>query len=220
MNPAPSCVKRAPSVQGGAFVSARVARSRLGRFLRFVRFGRIMMGQLGGAMSAAIRSRRSIDPVSPTDSQGIAGLARFIEREAVENVKPRLVGPDNESIELPDEVYEILVRVTSAMRAGNAVSVVPYAMRVSTQQAAEMLGISRPTFIRLLEQNEIPYEQPGRHRRVKLADVLAYRDRTHSSAIDRLDALTAEASANGLYDTEQADYVEALKAAKKRSRKA
>ena len=170
-------------------------------------------------MSAAIRSRRSVDPVSPTDSQGIAGLARFIEREAVENVKPKLVGPDNESIELPDEVYEILVRVTSAMRAGNAVSVVPYAMRVSTQEAAEMLGISRPTFIRLLEQNEIPYEQPGRHRRVQLADVLAYRDRTHNSAIDRLDALTAEASANGLYDTEQADYIEALKAAKKRSRK-
>lgn len=83
-----------------------------------------------------------------------------------------------------------------------------------------MLGISRPTFIRLLEQNEIPYEQPGRHRRVKLADVLEYRDRTHRSAIERLDALTGEASANGLYDTEQADYADALRAAKKRSRSA
>lgn len=171
-------------------------------------------------MSAAVRSRRSVDPVSPSDASGIAGLARFIEREATDKGKPRLVGPDEESIELPDEVYEVLVRVVSAMRAGNAVSVVPYAMRVSTQEAAEMLGISRPTFVRLLEKDEIPFEQPGRHRRIRLADVLAYRDRTHSRAQDHLDALTAEASANGLFDATQADYVQALKKAKKRSRPA
>lgn len=169
-------------------------------------------------MSAAVRSRRSVDPVSPHDSNAIAELARFFEHESVEPGKPRLVGPDGDSIELPDEVYEILVRVTSSMRAGNAVSVVPYAMRVSTQEAAEMLGISRPTLVRLLEQDEIPYEQPGRHRRVKLADVLAYRDRTHAAAIDRLDALTAEASSSGLYDAERDDYTPALKAAKKQAR--
>ena len=80
-----------------------------------------------------------------------------------------------------------------------------------------MLGISRPTLVRLLERDEIPYEQPGRHRRVKLADVLAYRDRTHVAAVDRLDALTAEASSDGLYDAERDDYTEALKAAKKQA---
>jgi excisionase family DNA binding protein len=169
-------------------------------------------------MSAVVRSRRSVDPVSPSDSEGIAGLARFIEREAVENTKPRLVGPDGESIELPDEVYEILVRVTEAMRAGNAVSVVPYSMRVSTQEAAEMLGVTRPTLVRMLERNEIPYEQPGRHRRIKLSDVVAFRDRTRVLAVDRLDALVAEASSDGLYDAQQEDYVKALRAAKKRSR--
>lgn len=165
-----------------------------------------------------VRSRRSVDPVSPSDSKGIADLARFIERESVEPGKPRLVGPDNDSIELPDEVYEILVRVASTLREGNAVSVVPHAMRVSTQEAAEMLGISRPTLVRLLEQGEIPYEKPGRHRRVRLADVLEYRDRTHNLTEERLNALTAEASSAGLYDTDQADYLDALKAAKKQSR--
>lgn len=169
-------------------------------------------------MSSVVRSRRRVDPVSPSDPEAIAGLARFIEREADENAKPRLVGPDGESIELPDEVYEILVRVTEAMRAGNAVSVVPYSMRVSTQEAAEMLGITRPTFVRMLERNEIPYEQPGRHRRIKLSDVMAFRDRTRVLAVDRLDALVAEASADGLYDSQQEDYVKALRAAKKRSR--
>lgn len=135
-------------------------------------------------------------------------------------MKPRLVGPDGESIELPDEVYEILVRVTAAMRAGNPVSVVPYSMRVSTQEAAEMLGVSRPTFVRMLERDEIPYEQPGRHRRIKLADVIAFRDRSHVRAIERLDALVAEGSADGLYDVSQEEYVRALRAAKKRSRSA
>lgn len=164
----------------------------------------------------AIRSHRTIDPVSPTDPHGIAELARFFERQESRHGQPRLVGPDGESIELPDEVYEVLVSVTEAMRAGNAVSVVPYAMRASTHEAAEMLGISRPTFIRPLERGEIPYETPGRHRRVKLSDVLAYRDRTHREAVDRLDAMTAEASSSGLYDTERADYAEALKAAKRK----
>ncbi|WP_350350485.1 helix-turn-helix domain-containing protein [Microbacterium sp. A8/3-1] len=188
------------------------------RLLRFIRFERTLGA--GGIMSTVVRSRRSVDPVSPSDSEGIAGLARFIEREADEKVKPRLVGPDGESIELPDEVYEILVRVTAAMRAGNAVSVVPYSMRVSTQEAAEMLGVSRPTFVRMLERDEIPYEQPGRHRRIKLADVIAFRDRSHVRAIERLDALVAEGSADGLYDVSQEEYVKALRAAKKRSRSA
>lgn len=171
-------------------------------------------------MNTLERSRRLVDPVSPGDPEGIAGLARFIEHEAEENAKPRLVGPDGTSIELPDEVYEILVRVTAAMRAGNAVSVVPYSMRVSTQEAAEMLGVSRPTLVRMLERNEIPYEQPGRHRRIKLADVMAFRDRTHVQAVERLDVLVAEASSEGLYDSPREDYTKALRAAKKRSRDA
>ncbi|QAY59537.1 DNA-binding protein [Microbacterium protaetiae] len=169
-------------------------------------------------MTALERPRRLVDPVVPADSHGIAALSRFIENESAAQVKPRLVGPSNEQIELPDEVFEVLVQVAEQMRAGNAVSVVPYAMALSTQEAAEMLGISRPTLIRLLEQGELPYDQPNRHRRLKLSDVLQYRERTHRATSERLDALTDEAAAAGMYDASSADYVEALRAARKRKR--
>jgi len=169
-------------------------------------------------MTSLTRSRRAVDPVAPLDAEGIAELSRFIERESAAHVKPRLIGPANETIELPDEVFAVLAEVAAQMRAGNAISVVPYAMTLSAQEAAEMLGISRPTFIRLLEQGEIPYDQPNRHRRVKLADVLEYRERTHRAATEQLDAMTDEAVAASLYDADGADYTEALRAARKRSR--
>lgn len=169
-------------------------------------------------MASFTRPRRTLGPVAPRDSTGITELFRFIERESEAHVKPHLVGLANKTIELPDEVYEVLVEVAKQMRAGNAVSVVPYAMTLSTQEAAEMLGVSRPTLIRLLEQGQIPFDQPNSHRRVKLADVLAYRERTHRDSAERLDALTGEAVANGLYETSVEDYAEALRAARKRSR--
>ncbi|HCS61773.1 MAG TPA: hypothetical protein DIW46_10330 [Microbacterium sp.] len=169
-------------------------------------------------MTSLTRPRRAVDPIAPLDSAGIAELSRFIERESAAHVKPRLIGPANETIELPDEVFAVLAEVANQMRAGNAVSVVPYAMTLSTQEAAEMLGISRPTFVRLLEQGEIPYDQPNRHRRVKLADVLDYRGRTHRASTERLDSMTDEAVASSLYDADAVDYAEALREARKRPR--
>ncbi len=168
-------------------------------------------------MAAITRSRRATDPISPSDPVRIAELSRFIERESAAHVKPRLVGPANETIELPDEVFAVLAEVAKQMRAGNAISVVPHAMMLSTQEAAEMLGVSRPTLIRLLEQREIPYDQPNRHRRVKLSDVLDYRERTHRAAVERLDAMTDEAASASLYEDNSDDYAEALRAARKRS---
>jgi len=167
-------------------------------------------------MASMTRSRRALDPVSPRNSAGIAELSRFIERESAAHVKPHLVGPANETIELPDEVYDVLVEVAKQMRAGNAVSVVPYAMTLSTQEAAEMLGVSRPTLIRLLEQGLIPFDQPNSHRRVKLADVLEYRERTHRESVERLDSLTDEAVVSGLYEKGAEDYAAALRSARRR----
>ena len=88
-----------------------------------------------------------------------------------------LVGPDGLLVDLPSEVYQVLIDVVEALHAGRAITVAPQLTRLTTMEAANLLGISRPTLVKLLEAGAIAFEQPGRHRRVRLADVLAYRDR-------------------------------------------
>jgi excisionase family DNA binding protein len=64
--------------------------------------------------------------------------------------------------------------VTNALAAGEGITIVPQGTTMTTQQAADFLGISRPTLVRLLEAGEIDYDKPGRHRRVQLEDLVAY----------------------------------------------
>ena len=79
------------------------------------------------------------------------------------------------SAPLPDSVRGLLVDAVTALDRGQAVTVEPHRTVLTTQEAAELLGITRPTLVRLLEAGKIPYSSPGRHRRVELADVLAFR---------------------------------------------
>lgn len=81
-----------------------------------------------------------------------------------------------DQVEIPREIYEVLVKVVEAMRNGMAVTLTPSSQTLTTQQAAELLGITRPTFVKLLNEGKIAYEKPGTHRRVRLVDVLNYMD--------------------------------------------
>jgi len=111
-----------------------------------------------------------------------------------------LTGPSGEHIVLPPEVFEVLVDVVTAMAQGQAVTIAPVHQRLTTQEAADLLGISRPTFVKLLEDGEIPYEQPGRHRRVRLSAVLAYRKRHSVQARNALDRMVEIADESGMYE--------------------
>mgnify|MGYP000949869884 FL=1 len=93
-----------------------------------------------------------------------------------------------DQVELPEEVYLALRKIVDAMQSGLAVSVVPQATRLTTQQAADLLNVSRPTVVKLLDEGEIPFEKAGTHRRVILADLLAYRERRPARQYDMLAA--------------------------------
>lgn len=81
------------------------------------------------------------------------------------------------------QLDERLAQVTADMRAalekGHAVTIVTHEATLTTQEAADVLGVSRPTLVRLLEQGRIPYDQPGRHRRLRLQDVLEFQAAHH-----------------------------------------
>ena len=112
---------------------------------------------------------------------------------------PELVLADGSRILLPDPLAEVLREVAQSLAQGNAVTVVPQHTTLTTQQAAEFLGVSRPTFVKLLEEGELSFTQPGRHRRVRLDDVLAYRDRVRQARREALDQLAALSEDVDLY---------------------
>lgn len=88
--------------------------------------------------------------------------------------KAALIDPQGNARPIPDEIFRILGQVTDALAAGEGITVVPQGMAMTTQQAADVLGISRPTLVRLLEAGDIAYDKPGRHRRVRLEDLVEY----------------------------------------------
>jgi excisionase family DNA binding protein len=113
---------------------------------------------------------------------------------------PRLIGPDGSEIPVPREIYGLVVTVVEQLRAGNAISVMPLHQELTTVEAADLLNVSRPFLIKQLEAKEIPYRKVGAHRRIRLRDVIAYRERMAASAEDALQQMTDEAEELGLYD--------------------
>jgi excisionase family DNA binding protein len=150
----------------------------------------------------------------PEDLSALLDLSRFLELHTEPGL---LLGPDGEQAPLPEEVYRILVQVVDALREGKVITIVPRTQRLTTQEAADFLGISRPTLVKLLDQGKIPYDQPGRHRRILFSDLLAYLDRRDEERRAALDRMTEEASEAGLYDGRPEDYAAALKRARKRA---
>jgi len=107
-----------------------------------------------------------------------AELVRELEAYlAQSSSKAALVDPEGAARPIPDEIFRILEQVANALAAGEGITIVPQGMTMTTQQAADFLSISRPTLVRLLESGEIPFDKPGRHRRVRLEDLVEYQAR-------------------------------------------
>ncbi len=149
----------------------------------------------------------------PDDLGQLLDLARFVQNRTEPGI---LVGLDGERVPLPPELYRVLRLAIEVMRQGKAMLVAPKSLLLTTQEAADLLGLSRPTLVKLLEDGAIPFDQPNRHRRVRLPDVLDYRARRHAAQRAALDQLTEETSALGLYQSSAADYAPALESARRR----
>ncbi|WP_247648160.1 helix-turn-helix domain-containing protein [Pannonibacter phragmitetus] len=114
-------------------------------------------------------------------------------------LKLRVTGhEETEVVELPAGAVTLLMEILKAMAAGQGVTVVPDDAELTTVQAAELLNVSRPFLIKLLEEGKIPHRKVGKHRRALMQDVIAYKRIMDRRREEILDQLVAEAQEQGM----------------------
>ncbi len=101
-------------------------------------------------------------------------------------------------IDLPGGAVDLLVHVLEAMAAGRGFTLIPEAAELTTIQAAGILNVSRPFLVKLLDQKAIPHRKVGRHRRIRMEDVVAYKDAIDHERERVLEQLTREAQAQDM----------------------
>lgn len=109
-------------------------------------------------------------------------------------------GAGGDELVLPPSAARLLLGILTEMGRGNSVSVTPVQAELTTNQAADLLNVSRPYLTKLLDGGAIPFRKVGTHHRVRLQDVLAYRSEMYSMRHAALDELTELGQELGLYD--------------------
>lgn len=102
----------------------------------------------------------------------------------------RLVLDSGTELTLPDAAASAVRQVIEAIAQGKGVAVVPYNEDLTTQQAADLLGMSRQHLVDLLDEGEVPHHRVGTHRRVNLKDVLDFRERRRQHRLEKVGDLT------------------------------
>ena len=101
-------------------------------------------------------------------------------------------------IDLPAGAVNLLMHVLEAMAAGQGVTLIPESAELTTVQAADVLNVSRPFLIKLLDQKAIPHRKVGKHRRIRMEDVMAYKNAIDREREQVLKQLTEEAQAHDM----------------------
>ena len=110
-----------------------------------------------------------------------------------DRVQLSIKGSNNQSDELvlPGPALQLLLDILSEMSRGNAISIMPIHAELSTQDAANILNVSRPFLVKLLDDGVIPHHKVGAHRRVFAKDIVEYKQKIDSDRQQTLDKLTA-----------------------------
>jgi excisionase family DNA binding protein len=139
-----------------------------------------------------------LDPSALTARQ-LRELDRLSEAVQADE-RPALVGREGVRVQLPEPIFNLLARVVRTMRAGKAVVLLWESESITTQTAAEFLGVSRPFLVALLDKGAIPHHKVGTHRRVYLKDLMKYQRQRDARRRATLDDLRRRVEAAGLYE--------------------
>ena len=147
--------------------------------------------------SMTLLAHRQLPP-SARDSAIARDSGQRLSRYA-HSKRPLIFRVETESklppIQLPPGAVALLMNILEAMAAGRGITIIPENAELTTVQAAEVPNVSRPFLIKLLEDNVIPHRKVGKHRRVRMEDVMAYKeniDRKREAVLDQLVAQAQE----------------------------
>ncbi len=129
-------------------------------------------------------------------TQGQRALAAYISTQ-LETQRIQIFDEKNEAhaVELPTSALRLLVDILSELADGNAVKVVPIHAELTTQEAADLINVSRPHLVKLLEAGDLPFHKTGKHRRVRFSDLMAYKTAQEQASTAAMEELAAQAQA-------------------------
>ena len=146
---------------------------------------------------------RRMSPVAapPEQREGVTAVFKLLDRASQQRRSQcRIVGPGGQEILIPESMFYVFERVAEVLAQGDAVTVLPVGQQLTTQQAADILNVSRQYLVRLLDQDTIPFTRTGTHRRIRVRDLLEYKRRRDRDRTAVLDALSEMSQEMGGYD--------------------
>lgn len=131
----------------------------------------------------------------------------YSEREELSNLVDNLssvndlaIVIDGQNIKMPSVVAVALLEMIKNLNQGNSITLIPMDKELTTQQAADILNVSRPYFIKLLENGELPFKKVGTHRKICMRDLIEYKEKRDNTRREKIQELSELSQDLGLYD--------------------
>ena len=138
------------------------------------------------------RPTKEDQKIAISSLQGFQVVSENIKSSRKKGVKIK-IQETGEFITIPKKALALLSDIIQNMAEGKTITIVPSNSELSTQQAADMLNVSRPHLVKLLEAKKIPFKKVGSHRRILLNDIIEYKEQQAKQRATQLDFLSNQA---------------------------